>query len=164
MKIHKNHDKDGSNERGMVPLRNMMGRLFEESFLFPDFVDSFFNDQFFTNHLSPIRDVKVDIEENETEFLINAQLPGADPNKIDLDLTETSLTITAEVGDEKEEKNKNYIRRECSYGKVKRGFDFSHAPIMVDKASADFKNGVLKITLPKKKQEKLKGKKIPINA
>ena len=165
MKMHKHQNQDGENQRGMVPLRDMMGRLFEESFLFPSFTDSFFSDPFFNQGIGhSLNSVKVDIEETEKNFIFTAELPGVDPNKIDLDLTETALTISVEMGDEKEEKGKNYIRRESSHGKIQRSFDFRHAPIVVNDSKADFKNGILKITLPKEEKEKKKGIKIPINS
>lgn len=155
MKFRKN------NQHGLVPLRDMMNQLMNESFIFPGWNDPFFDDVF-EGH--PLQTIRVDVEETDKNFLVTAELPGVDPDNIDLNISDNRLTLSAQIGGEKEEKGKQYIRRERHYGTVQRSFDFSHRPIDAEKATADFKNGMLEITLPKKGDQQEKGKKIPINA
>ncbi|MCA9373994.1 Hsp20/alpha crystallin family protein [Candidatus Peregrinibacteria bacterium] len=129
-------------------------------FLSP-FHDPFFGDMF---PMNPLPDMRVNVEETEKDFIISAELPGVDPEKIDLDVADNRLMISAEIGTEKEQKEKHFIRKECHYGHIQRSFDFSHKPIDANAAKADFKNGMLTVTFPKKGQNLEKGKKIPINA
>lgn len=164
MKLQKHNNQAVSGGQGMIPLTNMVNRLFNESFLFPGFADTFFSDPFFSSGNHTLQNIKVDIQESENEFNIKAELPGVDPEKIDLDISDTGLTLSAEMGNKKEEVNENYIKKECTYGKVQRSFDFRHTPIDSDNCKANFENGILQITLPKKKKDEGTWKKIPINA
>ena len=70
------------------------------------------------------------------------------------------LTITAEKSDNSEDKDKNYIRQERSYGKYQRSFYLGD--IDKEKIDAKFENGILKITMPKKEEVKSSKKTIEI--
>jgi HSP20 family protein len=103
----------------------------------------------------------VDIKETDKEILIKADLPGMKMEDIDVSVDEGQLIIKGERKEEKEEKDKNYIRVERSYGSFYRSFDIG-APVKSEQVKATYKNGVLEITLPK--AEAKKPKKIAIRS
>ncbi|MGE3318623.1 MAG: Hsp20/alpha crystallin family protein [Candidatus Berkiella sp.] len=96
---------------------------------------------------------KVDIKEEEKEFVVYADIPGVDPNHIDIEMDGKTLTVKGEKKAEHEEKNKNYYRIERTTGKFYRQFTL---PESVDssKIVAKTKNGVLAIHLPKAEEGK----------
>ena len=105
---------------------------------------------------------KVDITETENKFLISAELPGLDKKNVDLTFDEGTLTIKGEKKAEKEDTHGEFCSRERSYGTFQRSFE---VPEIIDqnKIDASFINGVLTVTMPKKKPEaKKEVKKIPI--
>lgn len=97
----------------------------------------------------------VDIYETETELIVQAELPGVEQKDITLNLEKNVLTVRGERRFEKETKRENYHRIERSYGAFSRSFSI---PAIVDeeKIRADYKDGILKIALPKKEQVKPK--------
>jgi HSP20 family protein len=101
----------------------------------------------------------VDIFETEGEIVVKAELPGMDRKDITLHLENNVLTIRGERKFEKETKEENYHRIERSYGNFSRSFSI---PATVDEENirADYKDGVLKIILPKKEQARPKQIKI----
>ena len=108
----------------------------------------------------------VEIRQSEKEYMVKVQLPGVKLDDIDVELDNDFMTITAEIEEEKEEKEQNeknlkYHTCEFRYGKYKRTISFDQ-PIRVEDANAEYKNGVLTITLPKQKIEQAKTKKLEI--
>ncbi|HXF93425.1 MAG TPA: Hsp20/alpha crystallin family protein [Nitrospiraceae bacterium] len=101
----------------------------------------------------------VDISESEGEYLIKAELPGVKKEDIKVTLQEGVLTIQGERKQEKEEKGRKYHRIERSYGTFMRSFTL---PDSVDdsKVSAEFKDGLLYLHVPK--SEKAKPKAIEV--
>ena len=101
----------------------------------------------------------VDIFETEGEIVVKAELPGMERKDITLHLENNVLTLRGERKFQKETKDENYHRIERSYGNFSRSFSI---PAIVDeeKIRADYKDGVLKIMLPKKEQAKPKQIKI----
>jgi HSP20 family protein len=101
----------------------------------------------------------VDITEDDKEYLIKAELPEVKKEDVKLAVHNDVLTITGERKYEKEETNKKYHRVERSYGSFTRSFAL---PEDADegKVAADFKDGVLKVHLPK--SEKAKPKSIEV--
>jgi len=97
----------------------------------------------------------VDIFETESEIVVKAELPGMDRKDIGLNLEKNVLTLRGERGFEKETKDENYHRIERSYGAFSRSFSIP-ATVDEEKIRADYKDGVLKIVLPKKEQAKPK--------
>jgi HSP20 family protein len=100
----------------------------------------------------------VDIDEDEKAITVAADLPDMDRKDINVALENGYLTIRGERKVEKKEENKKYRRMERSYGAFERSFTL---PDNVDdkKISADYKNGVLKVTLPKTKPAVAEGQK-----
>jgi HSP20 family protein len=103
----------------------------------------------------------VDIFENENEIVIKAELPGMEAKDIELGLENNVLMLKGERRFEKETKEENYHRVEREYGRFSRSFALPVA-VKEDKIRAEFKNGLLRVVLPKK--EELKAKTINIAA
>src|SRR6516165_5009738 len=103
----------------------------------------------------------VDIVEKEKAYEITAELPGMDESNIDVKVSDGTLTIKGEKRDEKEEKKKDYYLSERRYGSFQRSFGVPDG-VDADKIEANFKNGVLTVTLPKTEQAQTSEKKIAI--
>src|SRR5215831_8497026 len=101
----------------------------------------------------------VDISETEGEIIVKSELPGMDRKDISLHLENNVLTLRGERKFEKETKEENYQRIERSYGNFSRSFSIP-ATVDEEKIRADYKDGVLKIVMPKKEQAKPKQIKI----
>ena len=101
----------------------------------------------------------VDVVETDDTVVVKAELPGMEPKDVDISVSGDKLTIKGERKVEKEEKGKTFYRMERCYGSFCRTIELP-ASVEADKAKADYKNGVLEITLPK--TEQVKAKKIPI--
>lgn len=104
---------------------------------------------------------RVDLKENEENYIIEADLPGVKKESIDIDFENNYLVISAKREDALEEKKENFVRRERYYGEFKRSFYIDN--VDEDKISATFKDGVLKIVLPKLNKGNDKKKKINID-
>ena len=103
----------------------------------------------------------VDIIENERGIVIKAELPGIDPKDVAVTIDNNVLTLKGERHVEKEAKKENFHRMERAYGVFARSFAL---PEQVDaaKVTADFKDGLLTITLPK--NDAAKARSIEIKA
>jgi HSP20 family protein len=97
----------------------------------------------------------VDIYETEGEIVVQAELPGMERKDIALNLENNVLTIRGDRQFKKETKEDNYHRIERSYGGFSRSFSIPTS-VDEDKIRADYKDGVLRIALPKKEQAKPK--------
>jgi HSP20 family protein len=104
---------------------------------------------------------KMDLAETKDALVVKTEIPGIEPKEIVLTLQDQVLTIKGEKKQEKEEKDEHYFRAERSYGAFARSL---RLPVPVDgsKVAANFKNGVLTVTLPK--TPAAKGTTIPIKA
>jgi HSP20 family protein len=100
-----------------------------------------------------------DVSETENELIVKAEVPGMDQKDIDINLSDGLLSITGEKKHEKEDKNENYHCVERHYGKFSRTMRVPFE-VEADKVDATYKDGVLKVTLPK--SETAKPKKIEI--
>ncbi len=120
-----------------------------------DFFDRFFEDEFL-----PLRGEKnwapaFDISENEKEYMVSAELPGIDEKDLDITITGGMLSVKGEKKKEKEEKGETYHRIERSYGSFSRSFRIPDA-VQEDKVGATYKDGILKLILPKAKESTVK--------
>jgi HSP20 family protein len=95
----------------------------------------------------------VDITEDDKEYLIKAELPEVKKEDVKVTVENGTLTITGERKFEKEEKGKKYHRMERAYGSFMRSFTLPEGAAG-EKVSADFKDGVLKVHLPKSAEAK----------
>src|SRR5437870_9275255 len=100
-----------------------------------------------------------DITEDEKEYLIKAELPEVKKDEVKVAVENGVLTISGERKFEKEQKNKKYHRVERAYGSFVRSFTLPDGA-EADKVNAEFKDGVLKVHLPK--SEEVKPKQIEV--
>lgn len=103
----------------------------------------------------------VDIAETEDALHVKAELPGLKQEDVDIHVQGDTLTIKGERKYEHEEKKKNYLRKETTYGSFQRAFSLG-VPVKTDAVTATYKNGVLEITLPKVEEVKPKQVKIKV--
>ncbi|MCL5257334.1 MAG: Hsp20/alpha crystallin family protein [Chloroflexi bacterium] len=133
--------------RDMVSLRDAMDRLLEESF-----VRSSAPSQ------APMG-LALDITEDENEIVVKGSVPGVKPEDLDISVLGNVLTIKGQFKQEEEQEKKNYLLHERRYGSFSRTVTLP-VEVVADKATADFKDGVLTLTLPK--VEEVKPKQIKI--
>ena len=100
-----------------------------------------------SNHAS-VAAFRTDVTDTGDAFVLDAELPGFKKEDIKIDVENDCLTISAERKMEEEDKKKNFIKRERFYGSYSRSFDVSG--VNVDGIEAEYKDGVLKLTMPKK--------------
>jgi HSP20 family protein len=134
----------------IVSLREAMNRLFEDSFIRP------------RGWLTPAEGMgvlPVDVYETDDEVTVRASIPGVNPDDIDISVLGTTLTIKGEKSEEHEEKKGNYHLRERQYGAFQRSVNLP-SQVNVDRAKAEFKEGVLTLTLPKVEAAKPKSIKV----
>jgi len=103
----------------------------------------------------------VELSELDGRYEVRAQLPGVDKDDIEVEINEDSITIKGETKYEEKEEKENIYKSEFRYGKFMRTLAF---PTDVDSsnATAEYKNGVLKISVPKTEEEHKKTKKLEI--
>lgn len=117
-----------------------------------DLLGEMFADPFFTEHESKI--MKTDIKEKKDKYLIDVELPGYQKENIKMDVEDGYLTIHAEINSDNEEKEEGkFVRRERYVGSCSRSFYVGNE-IKSEDIKASFKNGMLKIEIPKKEEKK----------
>jgi HSP20 family protein len=146
-------------------LRNQVDRLFHDfqtGFLqapflrpFPD-IESFWRRDFGFS-VTPA----IDIVEKDKAFEVTAELPGLDAKDIDVQLANGMLTIKGEKQEEKEEKTKDRYVSERRYGSFRRSVQLP-ASVDAGKIEANYKSGILTVTLPKSAEAQKKQTVIPI--
>src|SRR5690242_10678711 len=128
----------------LVPLREAMNRLFEDSFVGPTRFERFTGRTFL-----------VDLYETEDrqQYVLEASLPGFKPE--DLQITAIGDTVTIHVGkkEAKKEEKANYVRRERAETEMTRSVPLPTA-IDPDKIEAAYEHGILKLSIPKAEQVK----------
>jgi HSP20 family protein len=104
----------------------------------------------------------VDIYETENDIVVKAELPGIEPKDVDVKVEDNTLYLKGERKFEKETKEDNYHRVERSYGAFARSFSLPNS-INTDKVKAEFRDGLLTLTLPKREEAKPKTIKIDVS-
>lgn len=135
------------------------------NFLRDTFMESMFSHPLNLKKMSTWRPA-IELKQNEKEYKVKVQLPGVNKEDINVEIENDYMTISAEIKEEKSEKSKDTELEkthtcEFRYGKYIRTVSFDN-PIKSDAAVAEYKNGILNITLPKQKVEKSKTKKLTI--
>ena len=102
----------------------------------------------------------VDIFEGEHELVVKADLPDIKPEELDIRVENNILTIRGERKFEKKAEEKNYLRVERSYGSFARSFSLANT-VNTEAIKADYKDGVLTLSIPKR--EEAKPKQIKVN-
>lgn len=106
---------------------------------------------------------QIDIHENDKAYVIEAELAGMSEKDVDLVVKDDVLTLKGEKKEEKKEEKKDYLLSERSYGSFQRSFRLPEG-VDRDGISAEFKNGVLCVTLPKTAKAQQESKKIQIKS
>ena len=94
---------------------------------------------------------RTDVSDTDDAFKLEAELPGFSKDDIKIDIENDCLTISAERKFDDEDKKKNFVKRERFYGSYSRSFDVTG--IDTDAIEASYNDGVLTLTMPKKKAE-----------
>jgi len=135
--------------RGVISLQEQVNRLFNDAF----------ERQGEESSLTAWAPA-VDIYETEHELVVKADLPDVDPKDLDIRVENNVLTIRGERKFEKKVNEENYLRVERAYGSFARSFTLANSANS-DAIKADYQNGVLTLTIPKK--EEAKPKQIKVN-
>ncbi|MEA2062337.1 MAG: Hsp20/alpha crystallin family protein [Gemmatimonadota bacterium] len=117
----------------------LRGRTFFDPFT--DLFDSWASDNRDTG-------LRVDLAEKEDHYVISAELPGVKNEDLSVTVENDLLTVSAEKRDEFEGKDGSVFRRERTFGRVSRSFRLGNQ-VDVEKIDAEYKDGVLTVTLPK---------------
>ncbi len=121
-------------------------------------VDRFFDDDFMGVMHSTLAPA-IDVYQDKDNVIVEAQMPGIDPEKVDIDIENDVLTISADVQSNQEVQKENFYRKEIRSGSFARRIILPMS-VKADKASADYEKGMLTITLPK--IEEVKPKKVAV--
>jgi HSP20 family protein len=108
-------------------------------------IEKFFENNFHSHHA----DLAVDLYEEKDAIIAHVHVPGIDPDKIDISVEDHALKISGSREEEKETEDKNYYYKEIQRGDFERVITLPTA-VIPEKTRAEFKDGVLKIYLPKK--------------
>lgn len=133
--------------RNTAPLRRFIPNLFTD--FFDDHQSSsLYTRPFLTETFEP--QIRVDVSEKPKEFLVRAEIPGANKEDIHVSIDGGFVNITAQTSSEKEERSadERIIRSECYFGSSSRNFQLP-SEVIREKAKASYENGVLQLILPK---------------
>ena len=147
---------------GLIPFRRR-NNAHKGDWDLPSLVDDFFTEGFdgFLPAFLTRGGIKADVKETDKEYIVEAEIPGAEKEDIKLELDDNTLTISVERKQEEREERHNYIRRERRYGSFSRSFYIDN--IKHEDVKAEYKNGILKVVLPKKEETRVNRKRIDIN-
>ena len=141
------------------PFRDAMTSQREFDRLFKEAFTPFFGEgELSTRTWAP----PVDIYETADSIVLKAELPGVDPKDVEVKVEDNSLFLKGERKFEKEVNNENYHRVERSYGSFARSFSLPNS-IEAEKVKAEYKDGLLTLTLPKREEAKPKTIKIDVS-
>ncbi|MBS5802293.1 MAG: Hsp20/alpha crystallin family protein [Brachyspira sp.] len=137
-------------------------------------LNNFLRDTFLVNAFANPLNIKkmstwrpaIEVKQNDKNYKVKVQLPGVKKDDIQVELDNDFMTITAEIQEEKAEKqeegkNERFHTSEFRYGKYQRTISFDQ-PIKGDDSTAIYKDGVLTITVPKQKIETTTRKRLEI--
>ena len=135
---------------GLTSLRREMDRLFEH----------FFERGPWTAGDGGMFEPAIEMADTDDSIMVKAQVPGVSKENLHLDITDDYLTLKGEIKEEEEKtEGKRFHRREWRYGSFARTIPLPTA-VKADQATAQLKDGVLTITIPKGEHAKMK--QIPI--
>ncbi|TYP53301.1 Hsp20/alpha crystallin family protein [Thermosediminibacter litoriperuensis] len=105
--------------------------------------------------------IRIDMRETESEYIVEADMPGYDKNSIEIRYENNLLTISGQQDEFTEEKRDNYIHRERRRGSFRRTIPVPEN-VDAEKIKASYNNGVLRVILPKITPSKPTGRRIEI--
>jgi len=142
--------------REAVSLRDAVNSLFQESFVRPDNLMP-------TAGADGARPLPLDIRETPEAFVVEASLPGATPEDVEVTVHGDTLTIRGETKAEQERQGETWHLRERRSGSFRRTVSLA-VPVDADKATAEHDHGVLRLTLPKAESARPKQIKVAPSA
>ena len=140
--------------KDLLTLQDRMNRLFDESVRNVKTGDEALS--------SAIWSPAVDIYETDDEVVVKAELPEVNQKDIDIQIENNTLTLRGERKFNKETKKENFHRIERAYGTFSRSFTLP-GTVNQEKISADYKDGILKISMPKREETKPKQIKVAVS-
>ena len=141
------------------PFRDLLTTQKEFDRLFRDAFSPFFREgELSTRTWAP----PVDIYEDANNLMLKADLPGVDPKDVEIKVENGTLYLSGERKFEKEVREENYHRVERSYGAFSRSFSLPNS-IDADKVVAEYKDGQLILTMPKREEAKPKTIKVNVS-
>ena len=141
-----------SRDEFLTPVDSLLDRFFNEAV--PAFGQDF-GVEFFGNNSYP----KVDVKDYDDKITIEAEIPGLAKEDVSVDLESQVLTITGGKREVKDDEGARYIRKELKRSSFKRSFKLGDN-MNVKKIQADFDNGLLLVTVPKREKDEPKKVKI----
>lgn len=143
----------------LIPFR----RNFSREIINPFADDHFFRSFFDMSDWVGSAGFRVDVKENDKAYQLEAELPGVTKDKLNITVDDGTLTISADLNEEKKEEHDNYLYSERRTGHVERCFNLEG--IDAESIKAEYQNGVLMVTLPKEQPApKKEAKKIAIGS
>jgi HSP20 family protein len=136
--------------REMMTLREAMDRLFDDAFTRP-----------LSGRDGGWSAPAIDMYQTDDEVVVKAAIPGFKADEVQINVTGDMLTLRGEMKQEEEQKDKAWHMREQRWGSFERSVTLP-TDVKADKASAEFENGILTVTLPK--AEEVKPKTITVKA
>lgn len=126
-------------------------------------LDRFFEDEEWLPIVPRIRvwGPAMDIYETDKEVVAELDLPGIDPDKVEVSVKNQILRVKGEIEEKKEAKERGYLRREIRKGSFERMTRLP-VPVKEDKVEATYEKGLLKIVMPKLEEKKPSERKIKI--
>lgn len=122
---------------------------------FDDFLGKSFGNEFVSNFNTGITLPAVNVIDGSNEFIVEMAVPGLDKSDFNINVDNNLLSIGVEKETEQNENTENYTRREFGYSSFKRTFSIPES-VDTDKISASYKDGIMKIMLPKRDEAKKK--------
>ena len=117
-----------------------------------DLIEDMFRDPFFDERESRV--MKTDIKEKKDKYVIDIDLPGYEKENIKIEVEDGYLTVHASINSNKEEKEEGkFVRKERYVGSCSRSF-YVGEDVKEDDIKATFRNGILKLEVPKKEEKK----------
>jgi HSP20 family protein len=151
MKFCIKHRKELLNMTGLIPFNRRNADLARTG------AGDFYNmlDDFFSDNWLPSRNLlkdtfKIDIEETDKEYRVEAELPGISKDEIGLDIEDDNLSISVNREEETGKEEKNYIHRERRVSSMTRRVRLANANL--DAIKAKLEDGILSITIPKEEK------------
>lgn len=148
----------------LIPtLRNGRKKAIEDSFntlpslpsWFDDILGKSFGNEFMSNFNTGITLPAVNVIDSANEFVVEMAVPGLNKSDFEISIDNHVLAIGVEKKIENNEESENYTRREFGYSSFKRTFSIPES-VDVDKISASYNDGIMKVLLPKREEAKKK--------
>jgi HSP20 family protein len=139
---------------GLIPWSPFRGLRRRDDF------DDFFREFFRPGEEGTLMEPAAEVAESNGDVTVKMQVPGVPKDRLNISVAEDTLTVRGEVKKEEEEKKKNFYRQEIRYGAFERTVALP-AEVNADKAKAELKDGILRITLPK--ADRPKARKIDVS-